>query len=156
MGKCHSWQNPQIATYHENFRFLGKHVEKKKLNITAHKAEPHLASHTDEWYVSAADIFEYENEVIIEVDMPGVNKDDVNMKLRENEIVVTGHVVYGKDRDDEVLYREYDEGHFHRHFILNDTIDRDKISSVMAEGVLRIVLPKRKAYKQRQIEIKAG
>ena len=133
-----------------------KHVEKKKLDITAHKAEPHLASHTDEWYVSAADIFEYENEVIIEMDMPGVSKDDVDMKLRENEIVVTGHVVHGEDRDDEVLYREYDEGHFHRHFVLNDTIDRDKISSVMAEGVLRIVLPKKQAYKQRQIEVKAG
>ncbi len=133
-----------------------KHVEKKKLDITAHKAEPHLASHTDEWYVSAADIVEYENEVIVEMDMPGVSKDDVDMKLRENEIVVTGHVVHGEDRDDEVLYREYDEGHFHRHFVLNDTIDRDKISSVMAEGVLRIVLPKKQAYKQRQIEVKAG
>ncbi|MFQ5686862.1 MAG: Hsp20/alpha crystallin family protein [Candidatus Scalindua sp.] len=133
-----------------------KHVEKKKLDITAHKAEPHLASHTDEWYVSAADIFEYENEVIVEMDMPGVSKDDVDMKLKENEIVVTGHVVHGEDRDDKVLYREYDEGHFHRHFVLNDTIDRDKISSVMAEGVLRIVLPKKQAYKQRQIEVKAG
>ena len=133
-----------------------KHVEKKKLDIAAHKAEPHLASHTDEWYVSAADIFEYENEVIIEMDMPGVSKDDVDMKLKENEIVVTGHVVHGEDRDDEVLYREYDEGHFHRHFVLNDTIDRDKISSVMAEGVLRIVLPKKQAYKQRQIEVKSG
>ena len=133
-----------------------KHVEKKKLDITAHKAEPHLASHTDEWYVSVSDIFEYENEVIVEMDMPGVSKDDVDMKLRENEIVVTGHVVHGEDRDDKVLYREYDEGHFHRHFVLNDTIDRDKISSVMAEGVLRIVLPKKQAYKQRQIEVKAG
>lgn len=133
-----------------------KHVEKKKLDITAHKAEPHLASHTDEWYVSAADIVEYENEVIVEMDMPGVSKDDVDMKLRENEIVVTSHVVHGEDRDDEVLYREYDEGHFHRHFVLNDTIDKDKISSVMAEGVLRIVLPKKQAYKQRQIEVKAG
>ena len=133
-----------------------KHVEKKKLDITTHKAEPHLISHTDEWYVSVADIFEYENEVIIEMDMPGVSKDDVDMKLRGNEIVVTGHVVHGEDRDDEVLYREYDEGHFHRHFVLNDTIDRDKISSVMAEGVLRIVLPKKQAYKQRQIDVKAG
>jgi len=132
------------------------HVEKKKLDITAHKAEPHLVSHTDEWYVSAADIFEYENEVIIEMDMPGVNKDDVDMKLKDNEIVVTGHVIHAEDRDDKVLYREYDEGHFHRHFVLNDTIDRDKISSVMADGVLRIVLPKKKAYKQRQIEVKAG
>ena len=37
-----------------------------------------------------------------------------------------------------------------------NTIDRDKISSVMAEGVLRIVLPKKQAYKQRQIDVKAG
>ncbi len=133
-----------------------KHVEKKKMDITTHKAEPHLVSHTEEWYVPAADIFEFENEVIIEMDMPGVSQDGVNMKLQGGEIIVTGHVVHEEERDDVLLYREYDEGHFHRHFVLNETIDTDKISPVMSNGVLRITLPKKKAYKQRQIEVKAG
>ncbi len=131
-------------------------IEKKEVDITTHTAEPHLISHTDKWYVPAADIYELENEVVIEVDMPGVGENDVDMKLQGDEIILTGHVVHEEDRDDSVLYREYDEGHFHRHFVINETIDRDKISPVMSNGVLKISLPKKEDYRPRRIEIKAG
>jgi HSP20 family protein len=131
-------------------------VEKKEVDITTHTAEPHLISHTTKWYVPAVDIYELENEVVIEVDMPGVSENDVDMKLHADEIIVTGHVIHDEDRDDSVLFREYDEGHFHRHFVINETIDRDKISPVMLNGVLKISLPKKKDYQPRRIEIKAG
>ncbi len=133
-----------------------KHVKKKKLDITTHKAEPHLVSHTDEWYVPAADVFEFENAVIIEMDMPGVSEDGVDIKLQGDEIVVTGHVVHEEERDDVVLYKEYDEGHFHRHFLLNETIDRDKITPVISDGILKITLPKKETYKPKKIEVKSG
>jgi HSP20 family protein len=131
-------------------------IEKKEVDITTHTTEPHLISHTDRWYVPAVDIYELENEVVIEVDMPGVGENDVDMKLQGDEIIVTGHVIHDEDRDDSVLYREYDEGHFHRHFVINEIIDRDKISPVMSNGVLKISLPKKEDYRPRRIEIKAG
>ena len=131
-------------------------LEKKKVDITTHTEEPHLISHTDKWYVPAADLYELENEVVIEIDMPGVSEKDVDMKLQGDEIILTGHVVHDEDRDDSVLYREYDEGHFHRHFVINETIDREKISPVMSNGVLKISLPKKEDYRPRKIEIKSG
>ncbi len=133
-----------------------KYVEEKKRDITNHKAEPQLISRTDEWNASVAGIIEFENEAFIEVNIPGVTKDDVEVKLRGNEIVITGYVVNGKDRDDDVHYREYDECIWHRYIVLSDNIDKDKISYVVAGGVLKIVLPKIQAYKQRQIDVKAG
>ncbi|MFQ5587074.1 MAG: Hsp20/alpha crystallin family protein [Thermodesulfobacteriota bacterium] len=133
-----------------------KHHEKKKVDIKAHKAEPQLITHADDWYMPAADVFELENQVVIEVDMPGVSEKGVEMTLKGNELVVTGHVAHEEERDDVVLYREYGEGHFHRHFVVNETIDREKISLVISEGVLRITLPKKESYQPRRIEVKAG
>ena len=133
-----------------------KRVEKKEVDITTHKEEPYLMSHADRWYVPAVDIYEVEDEVVIEVDMPGVSEDDVDLKLQGDEIILTGHVIHDEDRDDAVLYREYDEGHFHRHFIINETIDRERISPVMSNGVLKVSLPKKEDYRPRRIEIKGG
>jgi HSP20 family protein len=65
-------------------------------------------------------------------------------------------VTHGEDQDDYVLYREYDVGHFHRHFGLSDTIDRGKIEAVMAHGVLTLRLPKVEEVRPRRIPIKVG
>jgi len=74
----------------------------------------------------------------------------------EDELVVTGHVTHGEDEDDYVLYREYDVGHFHRHFGLPPSIDRGKIEAVMADGVLTVTMPKREEANPRPIPIKVG
>jgi HSP20 family protein len=133
-----------------------EYLEKKKMDVTTHKAEPQLIAHTDKWYTPAADLFEYENEIIIEVDMPGVSKEGVEMTLQGDELIVSGHVVHDEERDDVILYREYDEGHFHLHVLLNEAINKDKISPEMTNGVLKITMPKKETYKPRKIEVKKG
>jgi HSP20 family protein len=133
-----------------------KPATKEKIDIATHASEPHLASHTNKWYVPEVDLYELDNEVVIEMDMPGVSESDVEMKMHGDEIIVTGHVVHEEDRDDSVLYREYDEGHFHRHFLINETIDRERISPVISNGVLRITLPKKEDFKPRKIKVRKG
>ena len=133
-----------------------KPAEKEKIDIQEHVAEPHLLAHTDNWYVPAVDLYELENEVVIEVDMPGVGESDVDMRLHGDEVIVTGHVAHEEERDDLMLYREYNEGHFHRHFLINETIDRENISPVISNGVLRIILPKKEDYKPRRIKVSGG
>jgi HSP20 family protein len=55
-----------------------------------------------------------------------------------------------------VLYREYDVGHYHRHFGLPPTIARDKIEAAMADGVLTISMSKVEEVKPRRIPIKVS
>jgi HSP20 family protein len=116
----------------------------------------HQELRSGNWFVPAADIYETPEAVILVMDMPGVCFDCAHVNIVDDELVVTGHVTHGEDQDDYVLYREYDIGHYHRHFGLPPTIDRTKIEAVMADGVLTVTMPKAEAVKPRRIPIKVG
>lgn len=116
----------------------------------------HQELRSGNWFVPAADIYEAPERVVLVMDMPGVCFDCVHVSIVDDELVVTGHVSHGEDQDDYVLYREYDVGHYHRHFGLLPEIDRDKIDAVMADGVLTVSMTKMEEVKPRRIPIKVG
>ena len=134
-------------------------AERKELSI-AEKREVDTQIHQElrsgNWFVPAADIYETPETVVLVMDMPGVCFDCAHVNIMDDELVVTGHVTHGEDQDDYVLYREYDVGHYHRHFGLPPTIDRNKIDAVMADGVLTVTMPKAEQAKPRRIPIKVG
>lgn len=108
------------------------------------------------WFVPATDIYETANEVVLIMDMAGVCTDCIHVNIVEDELIVTGHVTHGEDDDDYVLYREYDVGHYHRHFGLPPQIDRQKIEAVMGDGTLTVRLPKADEVKPRRIQVRTG
>jgi HSP20 family protein len=105
------------------------------------------------WFVPATDVYETRESVILVMDLPGVCSDCAHINIIDNELVVTGHVTHGEDEDDYVLYREYDVGHYHRHFGLPETIDRDQIAARMANGVLTVTMPKAEKNRPRRIPV---
>jgi HSP20 family protein len=133
-------------------------AENKEMAV-AEKREVDTSIHQElrsgNWFVPAADIYEMPEKVVLVIDMPGVCFDCAHVNIVDDELVVTGHVTHGEDEDDYVLYREYDVGHYHRHFGLPEMIDRNKIGAVMADGVLTVTLPKAKEVNPRRIPIKA-
>jgi HSP20 family protein len=133
-------------------------AENKEMAV-AEKREVDTSIHQElrsgNWFVPAADIYEMAEKVVLVIDMPGVCFDCAHVNIVDDELVVTGHVTHGEDEDDYVLYREYDVGHYHRHFGLPEMIDRNKIGAVMADGVLTVTLPKAKEVNPRRIPIKA-
>jgi HSP20 family protein len=116
----------------------------------------HQELRSGNWFVPAADIYETAETVVLVIDMPGVCFDCAHINIMDDELVVTGHVTHGEDQDDYVLYREYDVGHYHRHFGLPPTIDHTRIEAVMADGVLTVTMPKAEEAKPRRIPIKVG
>jgi HSP20 family protein len=134
-------------------------AEDKELSV-AEKREVDTSVHQElrsgNWFVPAADIYETAEELVLVMDMPGVCFDCAHVNLVDDELIVTGHVTHGEDFDDYVLYREYDVGHYHRHFGLPEVIDRSKISAEMADGVLSISMPKVEDAKPRRIPIKVS
>jgi HSP20 family protein len=123
--------------------------EKRQVDTSIHQE-----LRSGNWFVPAADIYETPEKVVLVMDMPGVCFDCARVHIADDELVVTGHVVHGEDQDDYVLYREYDVGHYHRHFGLPPAIDQNRIEATMADGVLTIILPKGEEFKPRRIEIK--
>ncbi len=126
-------------------------VEKREVDAAVHQE-----LRSGNWFVPASDVYETPVEVVLVMDMPGVCFDCVQVSVIDDELVVTGHVTHGEDQDDYVLYREYDVGHYHRHFGLPPTVDRDKIEASMADGVLTVTMPKVAEFKPRRIPIRVG
>lgn len=126
-------------------------TEKRQVDTSIHQE-----LRSGNWFVPAADIYETPEKVVLVMDMPGVCFDCARVNIVDDELVVTGHVVHGEDQDDYVLYREYDVGHYHRHFGLPPAIDHAKIEATMADGVLTVILPKAEEFKPRRIPIKVN
>jgi HSP20 family protein len=116
----------------------------------------HQELRSGNWFVPASDIYETPERIVLVIDMPGVCFDCAHVNIVDDELIVTGHVTHGEDQDDYVLYREYDVGHYHRHFGLPEVIDRTKIEAAMADGVLTLTMPKVEEVKPRRIPIKVG
>jgi HSP20 family protein len=116
----------------------------------------HQELRSGNWFVPATDIYETPEQVLLVLDMPGVCPECAHVNIVDDELVITGHVTHGEDEDDYVLYREYDVGHYHRHFGLVEAIDRSGIDAVMSDGVLTVTMPKVEEVKPRRIPIKVG
>jgi HSP20 family protein len=123
--------------------------EKHKVDTSVHQE-----LRSGNWFVPATDVYETPEEVVLVMDMPGVSFDSVHVNIIEGELVVTGHVGHGEDEDDYVLYREYDVGHYHRHFGLPEMIDHNGIKAEMADGVLAVTMPKTREVQPRRIPIR--
>ena len=108
-----------------------------------------------DWYFPLSDVYETPDNFTILIDMPGVDTENVSIDMRDNELVINGEVSQEGYTDEKVMYSEYNIGHYHRHFVLSDAINRDKIEAKMSDGVLSLVLPKAEYVKPRKIEVKA-
>lgn len=101
-----------------------------------------------------ADIKENEKEYIVEVEMPGVNKEQVNIELRDDRLTVS--VVQNEEIKEETsnyIRRERRSGSMSRTFIVED-VDEEKVAAKLKDGVLTITLPKKNGNrKNRRIEI---
>ena len=130
----------------------------REINVTEKEAVDtsiHQELRSGNWFVPATDIYETPEAVTLVMDLAGVCWDCAHVNIIDDELVVTGHVTHGEDEDDYVLYREYDVGHYHRHFGLPDAVDRDKIAASMANGVLTVTMPKGEKSRPRRIAVQA-
>jgi len=100
-----------------------------------------------------ADLYETQDSYMIFLDMPGVSKDDLNVKVIDNRLIVQGKFEIEKPKDSEVLFNEIEKGEYRREFILSGDVDRNKIEAKLVNGVLTLTLAKREESKEIEIKI---
>ena len=100
------------------------------------------------------DIYETDNEFVLTADMPGVKKEDVNLKLEEGSMLIFGRIDYQNLLNRKFILKEKEIGHFFRKFKISDSIDESKVSAKFENGQLIVVLPKHERVKPRTINIK--
>jgi len=100
-----------------------------------------------------ANICASENEYLLEVDMPGVDKEGLEVTIEGNELTIIGRRK-SELPGGELLHRESPLADYRRVFELGPDIDTSKINAEMQQGVLRLHLPKSEKAKPKQIEVK--
>jgi HSP20 family molecular chaperone IbpA len=100
------------------------------------------------------DIFESEHEILLRADLPGVGKDDLAINIDNGKLTLSG--IRRMAPTGASTWREFGEVEFRRNFSVPQSIDTDKVSAELKDGLLCLHLPKSEAAKPRQIEIKAG
>ena len=106
-------------------------------------------------WTPAVDIAEHENDYVVNIELPGVNKDDVKITLESNILTIRGEKKQEKESKDQNLHRvERSYGAFQRSFTLPTTVKNDRIDASFKDGILTVTLPKAEEAKPKQIEVK--
>jgi HSP20 family molecular chaperone IbpA len=105
-------------------------------------------------FVPSADIYEDEDELTVILEMPGVDKGNVEVSVEDGILRVGGRLDFSKYEGLQPLYTEYNVGHYSRNFTLSNKIDQNNITAEMKDGVLSLKLPKAEEAKPRTIRIK--
>ena len=104
-------------------------------------------------FVPTADIYEDRDSLKIVLEMPGVEKSNVDIRVEEGVLFVEGRLDLAKYRGLQPLYTEYNIGNYARSFRLSNAIDPDKIGAELKDGVLSLTLPKAEKAKPRTIQV---
>ena len=117
--------------------------------------EKSLATRDQAVYIAPpVDIFENEDSLIVVADLPGVDKDGVDIRVEDHILTIKGNARYTQPV--YVLRQEFTLQNYYRQFQLSDEVDQSKISAESKNGVLTITLPKAEKSQPKQIKVKVG
>lgn len=105
-------------------------------------------------FVPTADIYETEDALSVILEMPGVEKNNVDVRVEDGVLYVEGRLDFSKYQNLQPLYTEYNVGHYSRSFRLSSKIDQTKIGAELRDGVLSLTLAKVEEAKPRTIQVK--
>jgi HSP20 family protein len=105
------------------------------------------------FYVPPTDIFETADALKIVMEVPGVLKEAVDVKVENEVLSIEGRIETTIYNGLEPLYTEYPIGHFARNFTLPWQVDQQSIAAHLEDGVLTLTLNKRPESKPRRIAI---
>jgi HSP20 family protein len=100
------------------------------------------------------DIEETDDAYVVEAELPGVKRDDVNIELVGNELAITGEI-RERERKGTLRRRTRRTGRFDYRVSLPDHVDPEKIEANLADGVLTVRAPKSERAQRRRIEVRA-
>ena len=102
----------------------------------------------------AVDIYETNDSFVVSADLPGLNKDEIQIDLKDNTLTLKGEKKFEeKVSKDNYIRVERAYGSFVRSFTLPQNVDPEKIKAKYKEGVLEVTIPKKEEAKPKQIKV---
>lgn len=108
-----------------------------------------------ESFAPSIDISETDKQYIIDVEVPGIDKNDIDLNIENNTLTISGERKFEKKEDGKQYHRvETHYGTFSRSFTLPDNVDVDTINATYNNGILNITVDKSEQQMKKQIKIK--
>jgi len=108
------------------------------------------------YYTPESDIYEDKNSYKIIFDLPGIEKEDINLKVEKDILSITAEFKKQPIESYDCIREEIDFAGYQRSFKLNGIVDLDKIGADYKNGTLTLTLPKREEQKTKEIQIKVS
>jgi HSP20 family protein len=122
------------------------------MNTTVRENREIEARPSEQFIAPMASVTEENDGYTLRVEMPGVNKEGLELSIENNELTITGHrsllTIEGA-----LIHRESRSENFRRVFELDPSIDGNKINAKMEQGILTVTLPKAEHVKPRKITV---
>ncbi len=104
-------------------------------------------------YLPVTDIFETPDALKVILEMPGVDKSGIEVRVENDVLTIDGQVDFSKYQGLSPVYTEYNVGNYTRSFQLSSQIDQERISADLENGIITLVLPKAEKAKPRKIKV---
>ena len=105
-------------------------------------------------WTPAVDIYENNDSVVVKAELPGVEKDQISVEVKDGILSLRGERKFEKEVKEESYHRiERSYGNFLRSFSLPVSVDQDKVTARFKDGVLEVNLPKKEQAKPKQIQV---
>ena len=119
--------------------------------VTARGEEKDMISST---WTPSIDIYETENDLVLTAEVPGVEEDDIEIKIEDNTLSLSGDRKFEKETKEENYHRiERSYGSFFRSFTIPRNVDQEKIKAEHDNGVLKISMPKKPESKPKKVKV---
>ena len=108
-------------------------------------------------FVPPVDIYETEQNIVLKVEVPGVEQKDLDIRIENNTITIRGERKFEQETKEENFHRvERRYGSFQRSFGLPQTVNTENVTADYENGILKVTLAKRAEAKPKQIKVNVG
>ncbi len=105
-------------------------------------------------WTPAVDIYENNDSVVVKAELPGVERDQISVEVKDGILSLRGERRFEKEVKEESYHRiERSYGSFQRSFSLPVSVDQEKVTAHFRNGVLEVTLPKKEQAKPKQIQV---
>jgi len=114
----------------------------------------HEEALTTSSFAPPVDVYEDEHNVTLNIEVPGIDEKDIDVRVENNVLTVHGERKFEKEQKEENFRRvERQYGSFTRSFTLPNTVDTENIQASYSKGILKIQLAKKAEAKPKQIKV---
>lgn len=145
LERAYPWRQPMAAEFDELFERMNRFLESAAIMPSGAEMMP---------WAPLADMRETDETYVIECELPGFQREDIDIEIGDRELSISGEMKKEAGREGVLRHGTRRTGHFEYRTMLPADVKAEEVSASLANGVLMVTIPKAQAAKPRHVEIR--